>query len=294
MSIAIVTDSAAYLTTQQVKQFHITVLPVTVILDDQAYPENELPPTKFYKYLQEHPTLPTTAQVSLGQIETAYDRLVAQGVTEIISIHLSSGITSFMENLKVFCQTYTKARVYPVDSLVASAGEANLCLLAGKLINEGYSAATIVDCLLNFRDTQEVYFAVDSLRHLVRTGRLSNRSAIVGSLLNIKPILTFNDHGQIVAIAKERTMKRALKFMTTHLNDRLARTTYPLHATIIDANDPATAQRWLSQLQAQFPQVRWTRGQLGPAIGVHTGGKTMAILWQQDWQTVKPEITALT
>jgi len=284
MSIAIVTDSAAYLTPDQVARYGITVLPITVILGDHQYPESELPVQTFYDYLQSNQPLPTTAQVSLGQIETAYDALAAKGVTQIISIHLSSGITSFMSNLKMFCQTYTKAEVYPIDSLVASAGEANLCLLAGRLIEAGYDAAAIADSLVRFRDTQQVYFAVDSLKHLARTGRLSNRSAMVGSLLNIKPLLTFDDQGKIVAIGKERTMRRAFGFIADRLRATAMQVDYPLHATVIDANNPDLAAQWTAHLREQFPQVRFTQSQLGPAISVHTGEKTMGLLWQQDWQ----------
>ncbi|MDT6980329.1 DegV family protein [Levilactobacillus zymae] len=284
MSIAIVTDSAAYLTPAQLNRYAITALPITVILGAHQYPESDLSATTFYDYLQSNQPLPTTAQVSLGQIETAYDHLVRQGVTQIISIHLSSGITSFMDNLRAFCQTYTKAEVYPIDSLMASAGEANLCLLAGRLIEAGYDAAAIAHALLTLRDTQQVYFAVDSLRHLSRTGRLSNRSAMVGSLLNIKPLLTFDDAGKIVAIGKERTMRRAFQYMEAHLATDLDQVDYPLLATIIDANNPELAQRWQDHLVTQFPQIRFNRSQLGPAISVHTGEKTMGLFWQQDWQ----------
>lgn len=286
MTTAIVTDTAAYLTADQIAQYPITVLPITVILGGQQYPESELSLQTFYDYLKTDQELPTTAQVSLGQIEEAYDRLVSQGVDEIISIHLSSGITSFMSNLRAFCQTYTKAKIYPVDSLVASAGEANLCLLAGKLIAAGQSADQIVPQLLALRDTQHVYFAVDNLSHLARTGRLTNRSAMIGNLLNIKPLLTFNEAGQIIAIDKERTMRRAFGFITAHLKADLQQIDYPLHATVIDANNEETALRWQQALHEQFPTVRVSRSTLGPAISVHTGEKTMGVLWQQDWQSI--------
>lgn len=286
MTTAIVTDTASYLTAAQVAQYPITVLPITVILGGQQYPESELSVQTFYDYLKTDQELPTTAQVSLGQIEDAYDRLASQGVDEIISIHLSSGITSFMSNLRMFCQTYTKAKIFPVDSLVASAGEANLCLLAGKLITAGQTAEEIVPQLLALRDTQQVYFAVDNLSHLARTGRLTNRSAMIGNLLNIKPLLTFNDAGQIIAIDKERTMRRAFGFITAHLKADLQRVNYPLHATVIDANNEETAVRWQQALHEQFPTVRVSRSTLGPAISVHTGEKTMGVLWQQDWQSI--------
>ncbi|WP_143463983.1 DegV family protein [Levilactobacillus enshiensis] len=285
MPTAIVTDTASYLTPAQVAQYHIVVLPITVILGDHQYPESELSLQTFYDYLNTDNELPTTAQVSLGQIEEAYDRLAAQGFDEIISIHLSSGITSFMSNLKMFCQTYTKAHIYPVDSLVASAGEANLCLLAGQMVANGDKAADIVPELENLRSTMQVYFAVDNLSHLARTGRLSNRSAIIGNLLNIKPLLTFNDAGQIIAIGKERTMKKAFHYMTDRLEESLKATDYPLHATVINANNADLADEWTAELTEQYPEVRISQSQLGPAISVHTGEKTMGLLWQRDWQS---------
>ncbi|MFC6260763.1 DegV family protein [Levilactobacillus fujinensis] len=285
MPTAIVTDTASYLTPAQVAQYHIVVLPITVILGDHQYPESKLSLQTFYDYLNTDNELPTTAQVSLGQIEEAYDKLAAQGFDEIISIHLSSGITSFMSNLKMFCKTYTKAHIYPVDSLVASAGEANLCLLAGQMVANGDRAADVVPELENLRSTMQVYFAVDNLSHLARTGRLSNRSAIIGNLLNIKPLLTFNDAGQIIAIGKERTMKKAFRYMTDRLEESLKITDYPLHATVINANNTDLADEWTAELTENYPEVRISQSQLGPAISVHTGEKTMGLLWQRDWQS---------
>lgn len=286
MSIAIVTDSVAYLTPAEVQKYNITVLPITVILGERAYPEPELSDADFYGYVKHATDLPTTSQVSVGQFESTYNQLVSQGVTDIISIHLSSGITSLMDNLRMLCKTYTKARVYPIDSMAASASEANLCLLAGQLIKAGRTAPEIVARLTKLRATQHVYFAVDSLRHLVRTGRLSNRSAVIGSLLNIKPLLSFNDQGQIIAIGKARTMHRALDDMGGRLAQTLAEVDYPVHATIINANNLKLAQRWRDRLTAKYPQVRFTISHLGPVIGVHTGEKTIGLIWERDWQTV--------
>jgi len=285
MSTAIVTDTASYLTPEQIEQFHITVLPITVILGDQQYPESKLSLHTFYDYLKSEQELPTPAQVSLGQIEEAYDRLAAEGYDEIISIHLSSGITSFMSNLRMFCKTYTKAKIYPIDSLVASAGEANLCLLAGQMVANGDTAETIVPELLGMRDTMQVFFAVDNLSHLARTGRLTNRSAMIGNLLNIKPLLTFNAEGQIIAIGKERTMKKAFHYMTDKLNATLTAVDYPLLVTVINANNAELADEWTAELTETFPAVRVVQSQLGPAISVHTGEKTMGLLWQRDWQS---------
>ncbi|MFC6274566.1 DegV family protein [Levilactobacillus tangyuanensis] len=288
MSTAIVTDTAAYLTPTQIAQYHITVLPITVILGEHQYPESELEeqPQMFYDYLRTNPDLPTTSQTSLGEVKEAYDKLADQGVDEIISIHLSSGITSFMDNLQIFAKDYSRAKVYPIDSLVASAGEANLCLLAGQMVANGDHADTIVPELESLRTTMQVYFAVNSLSHLARTGRLSNRSAIIGDLFNIKPILTFNPTGEIIAIDKERTMKKAFRLMVDHLKTTLQSVDYPILVTVIAANNPELADQWVAKIAADFPEVRVVFSELGPVISVHTGEKTMGLIWQRDWRSV--------
>ncbi len=288
MPTAVVTDTAAYLTPEQISEYNITVLPITVILGDKQYKETEeLDLQTFYDYLKNEKELPTTAQVSMGQIEEAYDRLVSEGYDHIISIHLSSGITSFMDNLRMFCKDYDKATIYPFDSLVASAGEADLALLAGSMVKEGKDPETIVKQMEVMRSTRDVYFAVDDLKHLMRTGRLSNRSAVIGNLLNIKPLLTFDPEGKIIAIDKERTMKRCLKKMIEELDKYQNEHDFKIHATVIDANNESTATNWVNELHEKFPHIRVTRSQLGPAISVHTGEKTMGILWEQDWKELK-------
>ncbi|MQS89067.1 DegV family protein [Companilactobacillus mishanensis] len=287
MPTAVVTDTASYLTPEQIEKYQITVLPITVILGNKQYKETEeLDLDTFYDYLKTEDELPTTAQVSMGQIEEAYDRLVDQGFDKIISIHLSSGITSFMDNLRMFCRTYERAEVFPFDSLVASAGEADLCLLAGAMVKEGKTPEEIMPQLEKMRSTRDVYFAVDDLKHLMRTGRLSNRAAVVGNLLNIKPMLTFDPDGKIIAIAKERTMKRALRMMFVELKKYSEQADYKIHATVIDANNEELSNNWVNEIHEMFPDIRVTQSHLGPAISVHTGEKTMGILWEEDWKTM--------
>lgn len=284
MRTAVVTDTAAYLTPEQIKKYNITVLPITVILGDKQYKETEeLDLNTFYDYLKNEKELPTTAQVSMGQIEEAYDRLVSEGYDNIISIHLSSGITSFMDNLRMFCKSYDKAKVYPFDSLVASAGEADLCMLAGSLVQQGKTPAEILPLMEKLRSTRDVYFAVDDLHHLMRTGRLSNRSAVICNLMKIKPLLTFDKEGKIIAVDKERTMKRCLRMILLEMQAHFQNIDYKVHATVIDANYEVMSENWSRDLHDTFPDIRISRSQLGPAISVHTGEKTMGILWEQDW-----------
>ncbi len=284
MKTAVVTDTASYLTPEQIKKYNITVLPITVILGDKQYKETEeLTDDKFYDYLANEPELPTTAQVSMGQIQEAYDRLVSEGYDTIISIHLSLGITSFMDNLRMFVKEYDKAKVYPFDSMAASAAEADLVMLAGDLAQKNVDPEEIVKQLSDLRDSTDIYFAVNDLKHLSRTGRLSNHSAIIGSLLDVKPLLTFKD-GKIYAIGKERTMRRAYRMIQTEIQKYAdAHPDWKLHITVVDSNNRELLDKWVTDFQENFPEARVSKSHLGPAISVHTGEKTMGVVWDKDF-----------
>lgn len=284
MKIAVVTDTASYLTPAQIKKYNITVLPITVILGNKQYKETEeLTDEKFYDYLRNEPELPTTAQVSMGQIQEAYDRLVEEGYDTIISIHLSLGITSFMDNLRMFVKSYDKAKVYPFDSMAASAAEADLVMLAGSLAQKNTDPEEIISELETLRDSTDIYFAVNDLKHLSRTGRLSNHSAIIGSLLDVKPLLTFKD-GKIFAIGKERTMNRAFKQISTQIKKCTdEHPDWNLHITVVDSNNREMLDKWSTAFQDNFPEARVSTSHLGPAISVHTGEKTMGVVWDKDF-----------
>lgn len=285
MKIAVVTDSASYLTPQQVADNHIHVVPITVIFGRQAYLDNvEITTSEFYQRLKTDVQLPTTTQVTLGQMQTMYDQLADEKYDAVISIHLSSGITSFYSNLVNFLPSVKNIKVYPFDSRIASAGEADLVMLAAKLVQAGKTPEEIIHALTEFRDTIDAYFVVDDLSHLVRTGRLSNASSLVGGLLRIKPILTFNEDAQIVAIEKERTMRRAYQRIKQKFQAAYEAADYPLRLTVIDANNSELQADWSKDLEKLFPDVKIAHSEIGPVIGVHVGAGTMALLWDYDWE----------
>ncbi|KRN29033.1 EDD, DegV family domain protein [Lactobacillus selangorensis] len=286
MKTAVVTDSAAYLAPDLAQKYHITIVPITVIFGSKTYLEGvDITSDEFYDKLKNTVTLPTTSQITMTQMKDVYDRLAAEGYDEVISIHLSSGITTFFENLQAFVPSVKNIHVYPFDSKMASAGEADLALLAARLVQAGKTAAEIMPILAEFQKTLGVYFVVDDIRHLLRTGRISNSAAFVGNLLRIKPLLTFDADGKIVAIGKERTMKRAFKYIQTHFSDDIANVSYPVQATIVDGYNPIESKTWVDTIQTEHPNVRIETSHIGPVVGVHTGEKVMGMIWAADWQT---------
>ncbi|AYG38841.1 DegV family protein [Lactiplantibacillus pentosus] len=284
MKTAIVTDSASYLSAADVEKYDIHVVPITVIFGQQTYLENvEITSKEFYERMRTAPELPTTTQITLGQMQTMYDQLAEAGYDAVISIHLSSGITSFITNLESYLPNVTNIKVYPFDSLITAAGEADMVLLAAKLVAVGYTPEQVIEQLKKIRETTDVYFVVDNLSHLVRTGRLSNASGLVGNLLRIKPVLTFQD-GKIVAIQKERTMRRAYTAIKAKLAAAIDAADYPLRVTIENGNNPKLQAEWTADLKASFPDLTIDEGEIGPVVGVHVGEGVMGLIWARDWE----------
>ncbi|MBU7462141.1 MULTISPECIES: DegV family protein [Lactiplantibacillus] len=282
MKTAIVTDSASYLSAADVEKYDIHVVPITVIFGQQTYLENvEITSKEFYERMRTAPELPTTTQITLGQMQTMYDQLAEAGYDAVISIHLSSGITSFITNLESYLPNVTNIKVYPFDSLITAAGEADMVLLAAKLVAAGYTPEQVIEQLKKIRETTDVYFVVDNLSHLVRTGRLSNASGLVGNLLRIKPVLTFQD-GKIVAIQKERTMRRAYTAIKAKLAAAIDAADYPLRVTIENGNNPKLQAEWTADLKASFPDLTIDEGEIGPVVGVHVGEGVMGLIWARD------------
>lgn len=285
MKTAVITDSASHLDPVVAAQYNITVLPITIIFGIQEYHDGvDITSQEFLKKLAETNKLPTTAQVTMAQMQEAFDTLADKGYDEAICVNLSSGITTFYENLVAYSRQVTNIKVYPFDSKIASAGEADLCLLAGKMAENGENADVIIPKLEQLRDSIHVSLVVDSLDHLRRTGRISNTSAFFGNMLKIKPILTFDDAGKIVPEAKERTMKQALQ----HIINSIDQTTFdsPMRISVVDANNPDLSKAWVTAFHEHFPKASVSTYQISPAIAVHTGEKAMGVVWDLDWNQI--------
>ncbi|QLE65043.1 DegV family protein [Furfurilactobacillus rossiae] len=295
MKTAVITDSASYLDPEVAKAAGIRVVPITVIFGTQTYLENvDITSEQFYKRMREEKAMPSTAQVTMMQMQEQFDELIKEGYDEVICIHLSSGITTFLQNLEAYAPTVKGIKVYPFDSRMASEGEACLALLAAKMAKAGKNAAEILPVLEHLRETTHVYFVVDDLSHLLRTGRITNSSAFVGNLLRIKPILTFED-AKIVALTKERTAKRAFQKVKRDFEASLGDEDYPVRVGVIDGNNPDASATWMSDLTSENLKTdggkdpQFEVAHIGPSIGVHTGEKVMGLVWAEDWQTLGEE-----
>jgi len=284
--IAVLVDSSSYLTSTDLTNFGIFQINNPIVMGQQVFHENEdwATPADFYTFQAQATEPLTTSQPEVGVWLSKFEELAQAGYTDVIVVVLSSGISGTFSTVQALAQGETALRVHPWDSKITVLGEGNQAKLAARLVQAGQNVPTILTALTQLRATTQVRFAVDDIKHLQRTGRISGGQATLGSLLNIKPLLTFDDAGKIIAIGKERAMKRAWKKIQADFATAYAASDRPLRATIVDGGQQQLADEWARELQALYPDVVVERGIIGPYIGVHTGEKAMGLIWAADFE----------
>lgn len=284
MKIAIVTDSSAYLSAEEVAKYQIKVVPIPVIIDNQVYEEGvDLDTVEFYDLLRNAKTFPSTSQPVLGDMLKLYEDLANEGYDTVLSIHLASTISGFYNTLVTAAPQIEGIKVIPYDSGITVRLMGYLVLKAAIMAQQGATADEIIATLDALRKTIDEVFIVNDLQNLVRGGRLSNSAAFIGSMLKIKPLLTFDEHSnKIVAFEKVRSIKKAYKRAEELFGEAYEKSTVPLRLLIIHANDLPAAEAWQSELQAKFPNLTTEITYFGPVIGTHLGEKAIALGWIED------------
>ncbi len=276
MKTAIVTDSTAYLPPYIVEKLDIHVIPLTVTIDGQAYEEEvDLTSADFYNKVRGEGPLPKTSQPPVGKFVELFESLKTDH-DAIISIHLSSGISGTYAGAVQAGEMTEGIDVRAFDSELSCYMQGFYVIRAAEMAKEGAGPAEIMVELYEMKKTMSAYFMVDDLAHLQRGGRLSGAQALIGGLLQVKPILHFHDK-VIVPFEKIRTRKKAMKRIADLLAEDAEK--MPLEAAIIHANQPEEADAWKAELSERLPNVHFTISHFGPVIGTHLGEGSMGLGW---------------
>ncbi|MEL4024084.1 DegV family protein [Lysinibacillus endophyticus] len=277
MSIAVVTDSTAYLTQEERSRYNIRMIPLSVNLEDGSYDEEvEITASEFYDKVRVSKQFPKTTQPAIGKFVELFEEL-AKEYDEVISIHLSSGISGTYQGAIQAGQMVDGIKVHAFDSEISCSPQGYFAIKAAQMAQQGASAEQILRTLNEMKSTMDAYFVVDDLAHLQRGGRLSAAAALVGGILQIKPVLTF-ENKVIVPFEKIRTKKKALR-RVEELLAKDAANYEQLQATVIHANCEEEGLEWMNQLAETFPNVEFNLSYFGPVIGTHLGEGSLGLGW---------------
>lgn len=277
MKTAVVTDSTAYIPKEMRERLHIHMMPLNVIFSNEAYREEvDITADEFYEEVKKQEKLPTTSQPPIGLFVEKFEEL-KQNYDDVISIHLSSGISGTYQGAIAAGDMVEGIRVHAFDSEISCMVQGLYVLEAAQMALDDKSADEIMARLREMKQSVRAYFMADDLSHLQRGGRLSSAQALIGSLLQVKPLLHFVDK-VIVPFEKIRTRKKAMKRIADLLGEDAA-SGLSYRAVIIHAKREEEATEWKTELEARFPNVEFSLGYFGPVIGTHLGEGAMGMGW---------------
>ncbi len=280
VKIAIVTDSTSYLPKDVRERLGIRMIPLSVIFGDETYREEiDMTADEFFVKIKQSPKLPTTSQPSVGEFVDLFTAIREEGYDAVISIHLSSGISGTYQGAVTAGTMVEGLRVYAYDSEISCMAQGFYAIEAAEMAKAGKMPEEILARLDEMKRTLRAYFMVDDLSHLQRGGRLTGAQAFIGGLLQIKPLLRF-ENKVIVPFEKIRTRKKAVQRIE-ELFDEDADKGVPLKAAIIHANQPDEASRWRDELAARYPHVEFSISYFGPVIATHVGEGALGLTWYQ-------------
>ncbi len=218
MKIAAATDSNSGITQDQAKQLGVHVLPMPFIIDGQMYYEGvDLTHEEFFRRMEEGADI-TTSQPSPGEVTDFWDKLLEE-YDAVVYIPMSSGLSGSCQTAMLLAEDY-EGKVYVVNNQRISVTQMQSVLDARDLIKKGYAAAQIRNILEETKFDSSIYVTVTTLKYLKKGGRITPAAAMLGTLLQIKPVLTIQGE-KLDAFSKARTLKQGKTIMMTALKKNL-------------------------------------------------------------------------
>ncbi len=275
--VVILTDSTAYLPKELVSSLAISSVPLAVIWGNETFEDGvTIQPEAFYSRLQSSKSMPSTSQPSVGVFQQAFARLLEKDM-DVLGIFISSKISGTVQSAMQARELLPSAKehIAIADSASTTVAMGLQVLAAARAAEQG---ASLEDCLAvaaKARTQSGVYFVVDTLEFLHRGGRIGGAQRLLGTALNMKPILTLRD-GKIEAQERVRAKGKALERMIEIVAEECHGKS-PLRLAAAHANAPEEARAMLEKASALLKPVETMVCELSPVIGTHVGPGTVAL-----------------
>lgn len=274
-----VTDSTAFLDEELQNHPDLYTIPLTILLDGQEYTDGDLTPAQLFARLKQLKASPKTSQPSVGAFQALYEKL-AENYDRIITVLLSGKLSGTVSSSEQAAKLVS-IPVTTFDSHILTYPMSALLKKGMELEAAGTSLQVIIKKLEQIRNTGETYVLVGSLEQLHRGGRMSGLQFFLGSMLNVKPIISF-DEGALYVKEKVRSEKKAkekiLDFFRASYEKNNIKEVYILYGL-----HEEHAADWQRELNEQFPELKIICCPLGAVIGVHAGENTLGISWFNGW-----------
>jgi len=274
--IRIVTDSTADLDRETLRRYGIHVIPLHIHVNGRSYLDGvDLSPDELLHMMKEADELPKTSQPSFAAFSQIYEKLTKEGY-EVLSIHLSGKLSGIIQTARMAAEAF-RGKVKVIDSFFISKALSFQVVEAAKLAMERLPMERIIRRMEDIRQKTKLYVVVDTLENLVKGGRIGKGKALLGSLLNIKPIASLED-GVYTQVTNARSHRQAVRhLMETFIRETMGKTVKGIG--IVHAEGLELAKSLKEKILERFAHLEIPVEKTTPVISIHTGPGAIGFMY---------------
>lgn len=276
-SIKIVTDSTCDLTPEMCAFYQITMVPLNVCFGEQSFKDKvDLDAEKFYTLLKTSPHHPRTSQPSPEDFKKTYTKLLADD-GDIISIHLSAKMSGTLQSAELAKKELKSDKIQVIDSEFVSLSLGLIVIECAKARDNGKTVMEILALVEKLKKEIKIYFIVDNLEYLQKGGRIGKAQAMIGGLLNIRPVLTVSD-GVVACFEKLRGVNKAVGRLEVLFNDYLHKHKQDrVRLGLAHAAYGEGLNQLKNKISDYYDPAKAIISAVGPVVGAHVGPGTLAV-----------------
>lgn len=274
--IALLTDSCADIPQTLVHRYDIYVVPLKLIFSDGEYADGvDITPTEVYRRLPQE--IPKTTLPGGDMVEQAFARIKQAGYAKVLAINLSSGLSGTGNLVRLIGQQTVGLEVAAFDTLSGSLGIGMTVIQAARWIEEGWPWSELLRAMPALIRNTHVFFCVDTLEYLRKGGRIGKIAAVAGTLLQIKPIISFAPDGELISVAKMRGRKAAMQKMVQMATACVPRGV-PFNLAVAHGDAPAELKEIREMAQKSLPDhLHLMEGEIDCTLGAYVGPHLLGV-----------------
>jgi len=268
--IAILTDSCTDVPREYRDRYHMYVVPLTIIYKDAEYRDGiDIQPEEVFARFPEE--FPSTSPPNPSLVADAFEQIKADGYDKVIAVHISSGLSGTFEMVSSFGSSPEGLEARYVDTKNIGIGAGFSAIRAGELIEQGLSFDDVCRGVEAAALNTKLFFCVSTLEYLIKGGRIGRVAGMVGTILDLKPVISCGEDGIYYTVAKARGRKKSLKLALEKAVEYVAGAK-EYNITVMHGAAQEEADALLAQMKEHLPDSRIViEGQITPALVVHTG-----------------------
>jgi DegV family protein with EDD domain len=277
--VVVVTDSSATVPADLAQELNIRVVPIVLAFNGFIFQDGiDITPTEVYRLLRDGKHAPTTSAPSVGDFLRVY-AAAAQEASGIVSIHLSPKLSATYNAATAASQLVEEVPIRVVNCHTAAMGQGFVVLAAARKAAEGASMEAVAARARDVAAKMNLLATIGTLEYLHRGGRIGSAATLLGTALQIKPVLSVAD-GHVDVFARPRTKSKAVRVMLDHIAERV--NGQPLHVAVLHADVPEEAEELRQEIARRFHCDELFVTELTPVMGAHTGPGVLGVAFYEE------------